>query len=146
MTCVTSPAYCLTINGGTHGFIHGKRGLRQGDPMSPTLFLLCMEYLSRSIAKRTKELDFSFHPRCDLFNITHIAFADDLLLFCRGDARSVKILAMHLTISRLNLASESTSINPRSSLGELEISKRTKFWRYYNSMWGNSQQNTWDFH
>ncbi|XP_074290700.1 uncharacterized protein LOC141617406 [Silene latifolia] len=38
MICITSPTYCLNVNGNTFGFFPGKRGLRQGDPMSPLIF------------------------------------------------------------------------------------------------------------
>lgn len=41
---------------------------------------------------RTKT-DFNFHAKCERSNITHLAFADDLMLFCRGDQGSLKILS-----------------------------------------------------
>ncbi|KAK6154230.1 hypothetical protein DH2020_008478 [Rehmannia glutinosa] len=92
MECVSSASYSICINGSLQGKFPGKRGLRQGDPMSPALFLLCMEYLSRLLNVRTKTLKFKYHPRCEALRITHLAFADDLMLFSRGDLPSVKIL------------------------------------------------------
>ncbi|KAL8463730.1 hypothetical protein ACS0TY_034404 [Phlomoides rotata] len=92
MECVSTPSYSIAINGSSEGFFQGKRGIRQGDPMSPGLFLICMEYLSRLIHMNTKDSNFNFHPKCDKVGITHLAFADDLMLFSRGDYLSVKIL------------------------------------------------------
>ncbi|KAL0289337.1 UNVERIFIED_CONTAM: hypothetical protein Sangu_2619800 [Sesamum angustifolium] len=60
--------------------------------MSPGLFLLCMEYFSRLIKRKTTDSDFNFHPKCEKLKITHLLFADDLMMFSRGDLPSVHIL------------------------------------------------------
>ncbi|XP_042022898.1 uncharacterized protein LOC121770182 [Salvia splendens] len=93
MQCVMSPRFSLAINGSPHGFFSGKRGLRQGDPMSPTLFIFCMEYLSRLLAARTMNSNFNYHAKCEKERITHLALADDFMLFGRGDYMSMEILA-----------------------------------------------------
>ncbi|GAA0177780.1 hypothetical protein LIER_29747 [Lithospermum erythrorhizon] len=82
--CVTTASYSVSINGEMHGHFPGRRGLRQGDPMSSALFLLCLEYFSRICRARAASPSFAFHPMCGEVGITHIAFVDDLMLFLQG--------------------------------------------------------------
>jgi hypothetical protein len=79
-------------NGGLFGFFKGKRGLRQEDPISPFLFVLCLEYFSRLLNMSTAQYPFNYQPKCKALRITHLAFADDLLSFARGDIASTEVL------------------------------------------------------
>ncbi|GFS35151.1 hypothetical protein Acr_00g0038130 [Actinidia rufa] len=78
--CVTTTSYSISINGTLHGFFKGEQGLRQGDPLSPFLFAICLEVLSRKFSRLSRNPQFKHHPRCSKLSITHLAFADDLIL------------------------------------------------------------------
>ncbi|XP_057962127.1 uncharacterized protein LOC131153697 [Malania oleifera] len=56
------------------------------------LFVICVEYLSRLLKSLEGKFRFKFHPKCDELKITHLAFADDLMLFSKGDVVSVNYL------------------------------------------------------
>ena len=100
MQCVTTTSSSLSINGSLHGFFKGKQGISQGNRISPFLFVLCLEYLSRSLKNLKHNRDFNFHPMCKVLNITHLAFADDLMLFSKEDEISVQILLSKLVSFR----------------------------------------------
>lgn len=91
MECVTSTSYFIALNGHMYGHFVGRRGLRQGNPLSP-LFALCLEVLSRSLKLMSRSPSFGFHPKYFNLHITHLAYADDLLFFSREDVRSVSMI------------------------------------------------------
>ncbi|XP_074277919.1 secreted RxLR effector protein 78-like [Silene latifolia] len=87
--CITSTWFSLKINGDRVGFFKGEGGLRQGDPLSPFLFVMSMEILSRTLRYIHKHPQVSYHPKCVPMRLNHLIFADDLMLFVRGDIPSV---------------------------------------------------------
>ncbi|XP_060182554.1 uncharacterized protein LOC132612270 [Lycium barbarum] len=64
MTCVTTSRFSVKVNGEGWGYFEGKGGLRQGDPLSPLLFVMVMEYLTRVLHKMEELPDFRYHPMC----------------------------------------------------------------------------------
>jgi len=89
MACITTASYTFNVNGDLTSPFQAKKGLRQGDPISPYLFVICMEYLNRCLMQLKENSEFRYHPRCKRLHLMHICFVDDLLLFSRGDVGSV---------------------------------------------------------
>ena len=55
--CITTPKYSININGELVGFFGASRGLRQGDPLSPYLFVLIMEALSMLLKRKIEKIE-----------------------------------------------------------------------------------------
>ncbi|XP_021731516.1 uncharacterized protein LOC110698405 [Chenopodium quinoa] len=92
--------YCffsVLINGVPSPPFAAEKGLRQGDSMSPFLFAIGMEYLSRCLYELDTIPDFNYHPSCEKLHLSHLMFTDDLLLFARADECSVKLLLQAFT-------------------------------------------------
>ena len=85
MQCVTTVTYSILLNGEPKGFIRPSRGLRQGDPLSPFLFLFCAEGLNALLNKAADNGEIMGLSLCHQGpRITHLFFADDCLLFLQG--------------------------------------------------------------
>ena len=97
-TCMSTASFSLVINGHPLKYLNTQRGLRQGDPMSPLLFVLGMEYLTRLIHRASGAGAFKFHTRCRSTKLYHLCFADDLMLFCKGELSLIQTLCHCLQV------------------------------------------------
>uniref|UniRef100_A0A1U7W3B3 Uncharacterized protein LOC104219732 n=1 Tax=Nicotiana sylvestris TaxID=4096 RepID=A0A1U7W3B3_NICSY len=92
MACISTTQYSIALNGGIYGCIEGRRGLRQGDPISPLFFVICMEYFTR-IMQWVATLDgFAFDTKCKGLKLNHLCFADNVLMFCKGEYQSIMLM------------------------------------------------------
>ena len=89
--------FSILINGTSHGFFGSSRGLQQGDPLSPLLFVLVMEAAGRILNKAVHEGHLSgFSVGASTgrsLMVSHCLFADNTLIFC--DANIDQILILH---------------------------------------------------
>lgn len=88
--CISLASFSVQINGELAGYFNSKRGLRQGCSLSPYLFVICMQVLSQLLDKAAVNRQFGFHPYCQGLKLTHLCFADDVLVFSDGKQRSVE--------------------------------------------------------
>lgn len=108
MICVTTVSYKFLLNGNISASLKAERGVHQGDPMSPYLFVLVVEYLHRVLGQLKDMPDYNYHPKCEKLRIINLSFADDLLLFSRGDYISIQMVLGKLETV---LASTGLSVN-----------------------------------
>lgn len=90
--------FSVLYNGGAHGFFKSTRGLRQGDPLAPSLFILAQEVLSRGL---TSLLDHglvkAYHGPRGCPAISHLLFADDTIILTNGSKASLTNLLRFLS-------------------------------------------------
>ena len=97
MMCVCTVEYSILINGEVKGKIIPTRGLRQGDPISPYLFLLCVEGLSAMLKKEEREGHLKgVAVSREAPQISHLFFVDNSVVFCKASVqecdRVIKVL------------------------------------------------------
>ena len=96
--CITTSSFAVLINGAASPFFHAERGLRQGCPLSPLLFLLVVEGLSRAILDAKRRGLFEGLRITSSTSISHILFVDDILIFCKDSKRDAERLSEILTL------------------------------------------------
>uniref|UniRef100_A0A2N9F8U3 Reverse transcriptase domain-containing protein n=1 Tax=Fagus sylvatica TaxID=28930 RepID=A0A2N9F8U3_FAGSY len=99
--CISTVRFSILINGCPSGFFASTRGLRQGDPLSPLLFVVVMEALSRLMDRAVQGGFFSgFSVGAQdgsAVMVTHLLFADDTLMFCDANNARIEHLGRVLT-------------------------------------------------
>lgn len=122
MTCISSVSYSYLLDDSIHGNVKTSREIRQGDPLSPYIFIICGEVLSglcrqaHSSGHMTGLRVATGSPR-----INHLLFADDTIFFLQTDVDSCAalsgILHKYETASRqmINTAKSSISFSSQTS-------------------------------
>lgn len=108
MQCVTTVRFQIFANGEKQATVNPSQGLRQGDPLSPYLFLLVIDVLSRLVSKEVVEhriYGIKIKPTCP--TLSHLFFADDAILFLNANKEEcghiLRILEVYNTASGQHL-------------------------------------------
>uniref|UniRef100_A0A803PAC6 Reverse transcriptase domain-containing protein n=1 Tax=Cannabis sativa TaxID=3483 RepID=A0A803PAC6_CANSA len=144
LACLSTATFQFNFNGKVVGNVIPTRGIRQGDPLSPYLFLLCAEGLSSLIQQKERNhslMVYKVARRAPA--ISHLLFADDSFLFCNASIQSCniikEILKMYERASRqkVNFQKSSLYFSPNVELRDqtlisdfLQIPIRSSFEKY----------------
>ena len=126
--CISTANFSILINGSPSDFFRSTRGLRQGDPLSPYLFLLVMEILNQLLFRAKNggfiegfKVGSSSGVGRDLL---HLLFADDTLLFCKANSEQLRYLSWVFlwfeVISRLKVNRDKSEAIPVGRVDSLE--------------------------
>ncbi|XP_041011350.1 uncharacterized mitochondrial protein AtMg01250-like [Juglans microcarpa x Juglans regia] len=88
--------FSILVNGSPVGLFNISRSLRQGNPLSPLLFVIVMEAISRMISALVINgfmtgFLVGYPNRCTL-NISHFLFADNTLTFCEANQNQIRAM------------------------------------------------------
>lgn len=126
--CITTVKFSILINGELISSFSPHKGLRQGDPLSPFLFILAIEGLIKIIHKATQLQwleGFRVGNEVETFiGVSHLLYADDTLIFCGSERSQVMYLNLTLMIfeavSGLHTNMLKRTIYPVNEVPELE--------------------------
>ena len=115
METVCTASYSILLSGEPTGFITPSRGIKQGDPLSSYLFLLCAEGFSSLIWKAIDNQHLKGVVSCKgRVKLSHLLFVDDSLLFCEATTKECRnildILALYEAASRQAINRQKTTL------------------------------------
>lgn len=78
--CLCTPWFSVKLNGIIHDYFHGTKGIWLGDPMSPYIYALCMNILTRTLNKAPG--NFKYHWKCNELLLSHLFFCRWCAFLC----------------------------------------------------------------
>ncbi|RVX02255.1 NAD-dependent malic enzyme 62 kDa isoform, mitochondrial [Vitis vinifera] len=99
--CLSSSSFAILVNGNAKGWVKASRGLRQGDPLSPFLFTLVADVLSRLLFRAEETgLTEGFSVGRDRTRVSLLQFADDTIFFSKASLEHLQNLKIIFLVFR----------------------------------------------
>ena len=126
--CISTTTFSVLVNGSPTSFFRSTRGIRQGDPLSPYLFVIGMKVFSQLI---DRAMEGNFFTGCNVGGrgedglvLTHLLYANDTLIFCGADRIQLVYLQWLLmwfeAIPRLRINLSKSEIIPVGRVDDAE--------------------------
>lgn len=130
-TCISTASFSVAVNGSLERFFTSARGIRQGCSLSPYLYVILNNVLSKMLNEAAVNGKFGYHPHCSGVKLTHLSFADDILVFSDGQVRSLEgimeVMEQFASFSSLYInASKSTIFVTGGCAGDLGVAAAEK--------------------
>lgn len=90
LVCISTASFSVAVNGSLEGFFTSARGIRQGCSLSPYLYVIMNNVLSKMLNETAATGAFEYHPQCSAVNLTHLCFVDDILVFTDAYVQSLE--------------------------------------------------------
>uniref|UniRef100_A0A0V0HYM8 Putative ovule protein n=1 Tax=Solanum chacoense TaxID=4108 RepID=A0A0V0HYM8_SOLCH len=124
MSCVSTSSISILVNGRPTNYFLPTRGIRQGDPLSPYIFIICMESLSRLINYAIEE-----HQPVKIGRIctpiSHLLFADDIILLAKADAENATTI-IHIFNTLSNQSGQNINFNKSSIIFSANVNQEER--------------------
>jgi ribonuclease HI len=122
LDCVSSSSISILFNGGQMEVFKPSRGIRQGDPLSPYIFILCLEYLSLKIFEACSNTSWkTIKASRSGPGFSHLFFADDLLLCSEASVECCHVISevlddfCHLSGQKVSFSKSKVYFSPNVS-------------------------------